>query len=52
VVEAHTHRVVARHVSVEELARDLGVLPEGTVVENDETYTDGEVPAATLEDER
>jgi hypothetical protein len=34
------------------LARDLGVLPENFVVEDDYTYTAGEVPAATLEDER
>jgi hypothetical protein len=48
IVEAHTHRVVARHVNVEELARDLGVLPENVVVEDDETYTDGMGPAETL----
>jgi hypothetical protein len=46
IVEAHTHRVVARHVNVEELARDLGVLPENVFVEDDYTYTDGEGPAA------
>lgn len=45
VAEAHTHRVVARHVDVEQLARDLGVMPENVVVEDDYTYTDGEVPA-------
>lgn len=52
VVEAHTHRVVARHVNVEELARDLGVLPENVVVEDDYTHTVGEVPTATMEGER
>lgn len=52
IVEAHTHRVVARHVNVEQLARDLGVLPENVVVEDDYPHTDGEGPAATLEDER
>lgn len=45
VVEAHTHRVVARHVNVELLARDLGVMPENVVVEDDgQPYTVGEVP--------
>lgn len=34
-VAAHTHDVLARHVNVEELARDLGVLPEHVVVEDD-----------------
>ncbi len=47
IVEAHTHRVVARHVNVEELARDLGVMPEHVVVEDDYQHTDGEGPAAT-----
>jgi hypothetical protein len=35
VAEAHTHHVVARHVNVEQLARDLGVLPDGVIVEDD-----------------
>ncbi len=47
-VAAHTHDVLARHVNVEQLARDLGVLPEHVVVEDDYTHTDGEVPSATL----
>jgi hypothetical protein len=47
VIAAHTHHVVARHVSVEQLARDLGVLPENVVVEDDHTHTVGEVPTAT-----
>ncbi len=52
-VAAHTHDVLARHVNVEELARDLGVLPDHVVVEDDgQPYTDGTVPAATLDDER
>jgi hypothetical protein len=51
-VAAHTHGVLARHVNVKQLARDLSVLPENIVVEDDHTYTDGEVPAATQEDER
>jgi hypothetical protein len=33
-VAAHTHDVLARHVNVEQLARDLGVLPEHVVVED------------------
>jgi hypothetical protein len=33
VAEAHTHHV-ARHVNVEQLARDLGVLPNGVIVED------------------
>lgn len=45
IVAAHSHDVLARHVNVEELARDLGVLPEHVVVEDDYTYTDGEVPS-------
>lgn len=32
---AHTHEVLARHVNVEELARDLDVLPDDVVVEDD-----------------
>ena len=49
IVAAHTHDVLARHVNVEELARDLGLLPDHVVVEDDgEPYTDGTVPAATL----
>ena len=52
IVAAHTHDVLARHVNVEELARDLGLLPDHVVVEDDYTHTDGEVPSATLEDER
>lgn len=35
IVAAHTHDVLARHVNVEELARDLGVLPNSVVVEDD-----------------
>jgi len=31
IVAAHSHDVLARHVNVEELARDLGVLPTTTV---------------------
>lgn len=34
-VAAHTHEVLARHVNVERLARDLGVLPDRVVVEDD-----------------
>jgi hypothetical protein len=34
-VAGHTHEVVARHVNVEQLARDLGVLPDGVIVEDD-----------------
>lgn len=52
IVEAHTHDVLARHVNVEQLARDLGVLPGHVVVEDDYTHTVGEVPTATLEDEK
>jgi len=51
-VAAHAHDVLAPLVNVKQLARDLGVLPENFVVEDDYTYTAGEVPAATLEDER
>jgi hypothetical protein len=35
VLAAHSHEVVARHVNVEQLARDLGVMPEHVVVEDD-----------------
>ena len=35
VLAAHSHEVVARHVDVEQLARDLGVLPDHVVVEDD-----------------
>jgi hypothetical protein len=52
IVAAYSHDVLARHVNVEQLARDLGLLPEHVVVEDDYTHTDGEVPSATLEDER
>jgi hypothetical protein len=52
IVAAYSHDVLARRVNVEELARDLGVLPDHVVVEDDYTHTDGEVPSATLEDER
>ena len=52
VLAAHSHEVVARHVNVEELARELGLMPDHVVVEDDYTHTDGEVPSATLEDER
>jgi hypothetical protein len=52
VIAAHTHAVLARHVNVEELARDLGLMPDHVVVEDDCTHTAGEGPAATLEDER
>ena len=45
IVAAHTHDVLARHVNVEELARDLGLLPEHVVVEDDYPHTDGEVPS-------
>ena len=49
IVAAHTHDVLARHVNAEELARDLGLMPDHVVVEDDgEPYTDGTVPAATL----
>jgi hypothetical protein len=34
-VAAYSHEVLARHVNVEELARDLGVLPDHVVVEDD-----------------
>ena len=34
VLAAHSHEVVARHVDVEQLARDLGVLPDHVVVED------------------
>ena len=33
---------------MEQLARDLGVMPEHVVVEDDYTHTDGIVPAETL----
>jgi hypothetical protein len=33
-VAGHTHEVLARHVNVEQLARDLGVLPDGVIVED------------------
>jgi hypothetical protein len=52
IVAAHSHDVLARHVNVEELARDLGLLPEHVVVEDDYTHTVGMGPAETLEDER
>ena len=45
IVAAHTHDVLARHVNVEELARDLGLLPDHVVVEDHYTHTDGTVPA-------
>jgi len=45
VLAAHSHEVVARHVNVEELARDLGLLPDHVVVEDDYPHTDGEVPS-------
>jgi hypothetical protein len=45
IVAAHSHDVLARHVNVEQLARDLGLLPENVVVEDDYTHTDGEVPS-------
>jgi hypothetical protein len=49
VLAAHTHDVLARHVNVEELARDLGLLPEHVVVEDDDQpYTVGEVPTAWM----
>jgi len=35
IVVAYSHDVLARHVNVEELARDLGVLPDHVVVEDD-----------------
>ena len=44
--------MLAPLVNVKQPAHDLGVLPENFVVEDDYTYTAGEVPAATLEDER
>lgn len=44
IVAAHSHDVLARHVNVEQLARDLGLLPENVVVEDDYTHTVGEVP--------
>lgn len=44
IVAAHSHDVLARHVNVEQLARDLGLLPEHVVVEDDYTHTGGEVP--------
>ncbi len=34
IVAAHSHDVLARHVNVEELARNLGVLPEHVIVED------------------
>ena len=52
IVAAYSHDVLARHVNVEELARNLGLLPDHLVVEDDYTHTDGEVPSVTLEDER
>jgi hypothetical protein len=48
IVAAYTHDVLARHVNVEELARDLSLLPEHVVVEDDYTHTDGEVPSAWM----
>ena len=45
VVAAHTHDVLARHVNVEQLARDLGLMPDHVVIEDDYTHTAGEVPA-------
>ena len=45
IVAAHTHDVLARHVNVEQLARDLGLMPDHVVVEDDYTHTAGEVPA-------
>ena len=45
VVAAHTHDVLARHVNVEQLARDLGLVPDHVVIEDDCTHTDGTVPA-------
>ncbi len=35
IVAACSHDVLARHVNVEELARDLGLLPEHVVIEDD-----------------
>ncbi len=35
IVAAHSHDVLARHVNVEKLARDLGLMPESVVVEDD-----------------
>ena len=52
IVAAHSHDVLARHVNVEQLARDLGLLPENVVVEDDYTHTVGEVPTETMEGER
>lgn len=52
IVAAHSHDALARHVNVEQLARDLGLMPDYVVIEDDYTHTAGEVPAATLEDER
>jgi hypothetical protein len=34
VLAAHSHEVVAWHVDVEQLGRDLGVLPDHVVVED------------------
>jgi hypothetical protein len=34
IVAAHSHDVLARHVNVEELARDLGVLRSEVIVED------------------
>jgi|GEM_PF-2701092 len=45
IAAAFSHDVLARHVNVEELARDLGLLPDHVVVEDDYTHTDGEVPS-------
>ena len=46
IVAAHSHDVLARHVNVEQLARDLGLMPDHVVVEDDDyTYTAGEVPS-------
>ena len=35
IVAAHTHDVLARHVNVEQLARDLGLMPDSVLVEDD-----------------
>jgi hypothetical protein len=49
IVAAHSHDVLARHVNVEQLARDLGVLPENVVIEDDgQPYIDGTVPPDAL----
>ena len=46
IVAAHSHDGLARHVNVEQLARDLGLMPDHVVVEDDDyTYTAGEVPS-------